>query len=150
MIEDLQVGARFLARLPRFLRSPVSVEEARRRLEQRLRTRHDRLVALLDEIGAGPADSPYARLMSACGCSVEDARQLVLDEGVEGALGRLLDAGVCLDNHRGTKGDTFFTLESLPAVIGEAIRGNKLVVWRHVPGDGGYNDDDEDDEGDDW
>jgi len=48
---------------------------------------------------------------------------------------RIVDAGVCLDDHSGTKGDTFFTLESLPGVIGEAIDLKKLVVWRHVPGD---------------
>ena len=55
----------------------------------------------------------------------------------------IIDAGVCLDNHHGTKGDTFFTLESLPAVIREAIRLGKLVVWRHVAGDPGHG-------GDDW
>jgi hypothetical protein len=49
----------------------------------------------------------------------------------------IVDAGICLDDHRGTKGDTRFTLESLPAVVGEAIRGGKLVVWRHVAGDPG-------------
>lgn len=48
---------------------------------------------------------------------------------------RIVDAGVCLDDHHGTKGDTFFTLESLPGVIGEAMDGDKLVVWRHVEGD---------------
>ena len=43
---------------------------------------------------------------------------------------RIVDAGVCLDNHRGTKGDTWFTLESLPTVIGEAMDLGKLIVWR--------------------
>ena len=64
---------------------------------------------------------------------------------------RIIDAGVCLDNHRGTKGDTFFTLESLPAVIQEAMNLGRLVVWRHAPGDpggrGGYDDYDDDE---DW
>lgn len=66
---------------------------------------------------------------------------------------RVIDAGVCLDDHRGTKGDTRFTLESLPGVIGEAIRQNKLVIWRHVPGDPGFNewrDPDWDDDPDEW
>ena len=53
---------------------------------------------------------------------------------------RIIDAGVCLDDHRGTKGDTYFTLESLPAVIQEAMNLGKLVVWRHAPGDRGYDD----------
>jgi hypothetical protein len=39
------------------------------------------------------------------------------------------------------KGDTRFTLESLPTVVGEAIRTGKLVVYRHVDGDRGYDDD---------
>jgi hypothetical protein len=61
---------------------------------------------------------------------------------------RIIDAGVCLDDHRGTKGDTYFTLESLPPVIGEAMDLGKLVVWRHAPGDDAYDDDENDD--DDW
>ena len=55
----------------------------------------------------------------------------------------VIDSGVCLDDHKGTKGDTRFTLESLPGVIGEAIDGRKLVVYRHVPGDRDYQDDDD-------
>jgi len=45
----------------------------------------------------------------------------------------IIDAGVCLEDHdTGVKGDRLFTLESLPAVIRQAIREHKLVVWRHV------------------
>lgn len=45
----------------------------------------------------------------------------------------VIDAGVCLEDHdTGIKGDTYFTLESLPGVIGEAIDLDKLVIWRHV------------------
>jgi len=52
---------------------------------------------------------------------------------------RIIDAGICLTAHdddgefdEGTRGDAFFTLESLPSVIMEAIREGKLVVFRHV------------------
>jgi len=52
---------------------------------------------------------------------------------------QIIDAGICLTAHyddeefeEGTRGDTFFTLESLPSVIREAERGGRLVVFRHV------------------
>jgi hypothetical protein len=52
---------------------------------------------------------------------------------------QIVDAGICLNAHyddpdfeEGTKGDAFFTLESLPAVIRQAQREGKLVVFRHV------------------
>ena len=46
---------------------------------------------------------------------------------------RVIEAGLCLTDHRdGTKGDTRFTLESLPSVYGEAMDDGVLVVWRHV------------------
>jgi hypothetical protein len=46
---------------------------------------------------------------------------------------RIIDSGICLVDHdSGVKGDTRFTLESLPSVIRQAIRERKLVVYRHV------------------
>jgi hypothetical protein len=46
------------------------------------------------------------------------------------------DSGICLTDHRtGEKGDTRFTLESLPGVVAEAMDQDKLVVWRHIDGD---------------
>lgn len=48
---------------------------------------------------------------------------------------RIVDAGICLNDYdTGTKGDTLFTLESLPAVIDEAMRTGRLVVFRHAEG----------------
>lgn len=45
----------------------------------------------------------------------------------------VIDAGICLvDHHTGERGDDRFTLESLPAVITEAIRDGVLVVFRHA------------------
>ena len=56
--------------------------------------------------------------------------------GHAGARLRIVDAGICLNDYaHGTKGDTLFTLESLPAVIDEAIRTDQLVVFRHAEGE---------------
>jgi len=45
---------------------------------------------------------------------------------------QIIDAGICLeDHHTGERGDTYFTLESLPAVIRQALREDRLV-YRHV------------------
>ena len=61
---------------------------------------------------------------------------------------RVIDSGVCLNRH-GEKGDTYFTLESLPGVIGQALDMRRLVVYRHAPGDEpGWDGDNE--EGEDW
>jgi hypothetical protein len=49
---------------------------------------------------------------------------------------QIIDSGICLEDHRTReKGDTYFTLESLPAVVQQAIREGRLVVYRHVDGD---------------
>lgn len=46
---------------------------------------------------------------------------------------RIIDSGICLIDHdTGEKGDTRFTLESLPGVIAQAEREHKLVIFRHV------------------
>ncbi len=56
----------------------------------------------------------------------------------------IIDSGICLQDHRtGVKGDTWFTLESLPAVIRQAENTHKLVVFRHVDGEQ-YGDPDDD------
>lgn len=49
---------------------------------------------------------------------------------------QIIDSGICLeDHHTREKGDTYFTLESLPAVVRQAIQEHKLVVYRHADGD---------------
>lgn len=46
---------------------------------------------------------------------------------------QVVDAGICLtDEWTGEKGDTYVTLESLPSVVRQAMRENKLVIYRHI------------------
>jgi hypothetical protein len=45
----------------------------------------------------------------------------------------IVDSGICLTDERtGEKGDTYFTLESLPSVVQQAMDEDVLVVYRHV------------------
>lgn len=49
---------------------------------------------------------------------------------------RIIDSGICLTDYRtGEKGDTRFTLETLPGVVRQALREGRLVVYRHADGD---------------
>ena len=60
-------------------------------------------------------------------------RQQRLECVVERHTLRVVDAGVCLEDHdTGEKGDRELTLESLPPVVGQAIDEGRLVVWRHA------------------
>ena len=46
---------------------------------------------------------------------------------------QVVDSGICLtDEYTGERGDTRFTLESLPPVIGQAMDEGVLHVYRHV------------------
>ncbi len=52
---------------------------------------------------------------------------------VERGTLRVIDAGICLtDSDTGEKGDTYFTLESLPGVVRQAIQEGELHIYRHV------------------
>jgi hypothetical protein len=93
---DLWAGARLLARLPRFLRRPTGVDDARRALGRRLETRAATFLELVRRTVYARAESPYARLLRHAGCAYADLERLVRTDGVERALGRLLAAGVYL------------------------------------------------------
>lgn len=58
---------------------------------------------------------------------------------------RIIDSGICLvDSRTRERGDTRFTLESLPDVIRQAMRERVLHVFRHVGQDDGLGEEDED------
>jgi len=129
-------------------------EEERKRLEL------ERMAQVMQKIGTGPGRRELAAInfeeaakaaLQISGADLLDARpsrnrnEMViqyrfehrrLECVVEKDTLRIVDAGICLEDHNtGVKGDTLFTLESLPGVVAQAMRENNLVVWRHVPGD---------------
>jgi hypothetical protein len=87
-----------LARLTRdltpFLRTRVSVDDARAALRARLATREQRFLDLVQRTIYGHTRSPYRRLLQHAGCEIGDLRALVSHNGIEGALQVLAERGV--------------------------------------------------------
>ena len=92
--DDAAMLARLARDLPRFLRRPLLPEEARESVRHDLENREQRFLTFVDLAVYGPERSPYRRLLDHAGCERGDLRTLVLQEGIEGALRRLVDAGV--------------------------------------------------------
>jgi hypothetical protein len=103
--EDIVTGARFVARLPPFLRRPMSYAEARSTLRRRLDHRQSDLIALIRRAIYGYGPSPYRPLLDHAGCELGDVERLARLEGVEGALRELYRRGVYLtvDEFKGRK-----------------------------------------------
>lgn len=93
--DDLSVGLRFLAALPRFLRTPSTVDSMRAEVRDRFARRDARFLAAVDLALAIPG-SPYARLFAHAGVASGDLPGLVRRDGVERTLVTLYRAGVYL------------------------------------------------------
>jgi hypothetical protein len=105
VVPELIAFARYAHGLRAFLRTPLSVDEARRQVEERLRRREESFLGVLEAgVFAQPA-SPYRPLLKAAGVEFGDVARVVREEGLEAALGRLYDAGVyvTLEEYKGRR-----------------------------------------------
>lgn len=128
---EILTGARFLWRLPGFLRNRLTLEEARRVLEQRLEhCDSDFLTLAKRAIYEYPA-SPYYALLKNAGCEYGDLERLVRAEGLEEALQRLLCEGVYVSVAE-YKGRQPIVRNNVIAPSGPAALANPLAA-RHVP-----------------
>lgn len=132
-------------------------EEKRRREEEERRAREERRRAILERIGDGQGRREMAVIdfaeaaraaLAVGGAHYLDHRaaprpgEMIVRFRLDGRRFecvcaqqtlRIIDSGICLVNHAtGEKGDTRFTLESLPAVIRQAQEEGKLVVFRNI------------------
>ncbi len=94
LLSDLRGLFRFGLGLKTFVREPVSVEAARQRLALQLRARDSTFLEMVERAVFQNPRSPYLQLLLYAGCELGDVRNLVAQEGLEGALERLLRAGV--------------------------------------------------------
>jgi len=113
---DVARLARLTRDLPRFLRTHETLEDAAATIRQRLATRDKRFLDLADRLIYARRRSPYFRLLKAAGCEQGDLRKLVSQEGLEGALTRILADGVYVtyDEFKGRK---------------EAVRGSERYLF---------------------
>jgi hypothetical protein len=105
VLTDLAAGTRFFGHLPRFLRRPLTVADARITVRHRLTRRETDFLALAARLVYGRPTSPYRRLLQLAGCELGDLERLVRQEGVEGALRELLrrDVYLTVDEFKGRR-----------------------------------------------
>ena len=97
--------SRFARDLPRYLRQPLAVENARQTIRDRLATREPRFLRYVERAIFRQPDSPYRRLLNHVGCELGDLRDMVRQDGIEGAL-TILSAGgvyVTFDEFKGRR-----------------------------------------------
>ncbi|HAS09414.1 MAG TPA: hypothetical protein DCS55_02675 [Acidimicrobiaceae bacterium] len=112
----LRQGIRYARGLHRFLRDPVDAAAAPTTVRDEQRRRADRFLASLEHLVWPIEDSPHRLLLDHAGLERADVAQLVVREGLEGALEVLRDQGVRLshDEARGAtpvrRGSLVFTV----------------------------------------
>lgn len=98
-LEQLRLFGRLAAALPAYLRESLEPKTCRQRIHEGLAQREQNLIRVIQAGVFAVARSPYRRLMEHAGVTITDVAELVREEGVEGALGRLYDAGVYLTHN---------------------------------------------------
>lgn len=102
---DVARLARLSRALPRFLRGHEGREKAAATVRGRLATREERFLDFADRLIYALPRSPYRALLDTAGCEFGDLARLVAEDGLEGALTRLIASGVYLtyDEFKGRK-----------------------------------------------
>jgi len=80
--------------LRRFLRYPLTLEQAKAAVRRRLRQRERSFLRLMQHTVYGNPRSPYRILLQHVGVALGDLMQLVARDGLEATLGHLYQAGV--------------------------------------------------------
>ncbi|MDH3692784.1 MAG: hypothetical protein OEU36_25440, partial [Gammaproteobacteria bacterium] len=108
---------RLVSGLKGFLRELISVEAAKAIVEQRMETRDIAFLQMVERAIFANPRSPYLKLFRVAGCELGDVRDLVAQEGMEGALHELLRAGI------------YVTFEEFKGRMA-AVRGSETVAFR--------------------
>lgn len=94
LAEELRLSWRFLRDLPGYFGTPPEPAEAAVRLAEARKNRETAFVQLLRQGLHDNPGSPYRRLLSAAGATIEDVEAKVRQDGIEAALHQLHAEGV--------------------------------------------------------
>ncbi|MBM3858042.1 MAG: hypothetical protein FJ395_00150 [Verrucomicrobia bacterium] len=99
--------ARLAGGLRRFLRTPVTHDQAVADIRRRMENRNGIFIALAKKLIYDLPVSPYRKLLLRAGCEHNDLADSVKACGIEKTLEKLRDAGVCvsLDEFKAREGD---------------------------------------------
>lgn len=88
-----------------FLRDVITLEKAKETIRWRMAEREANFLRLVKRNIYDHSHSPYRHLLNMAGCEFGDLEALVAGEGIEGALSRLVEAGVYItfDEFKGRK-----------------------------------------------
>lgn len=93
-LAHLQMFAQFPVSLRRFTRRRLTLDEAKRIIQDRMEHREENFLKIAERSIYGYAASPYLALLKQAGCEFGDLQRLVQQRGLEGALRQLREAGV--------------------------------------------------------
>ena len=102
---QVKMYGRFAWGLKQYLESPLTLQQSRDLVLQRLRNRERNLLFLAKKAIYENASSPYRALLDLAHCTYEDFERTVRQDGAEETLKKLAQEGVCLsvDEFKGTK-----------------------------------------------
>jgi hypothetical protein len=94
LLGEMKMFSRFAWGLRGFLSHPITLDEARARIERRMAERDLNFLRLIERGIFGYRKSPYLPLLKFAGCEMGDIKTMVRTDGLEKTLHRLRDAGV--------------------------------------------------------
>jgi hypothetical protein len=93
-LQYVAMYARFPMALRRFLQHPLTLDEAKAIIRERMEQREESFLRIAESCIYGHPRSPYLPLLKLAGCELSDLQALVRQAGMEGALRQLREAGV--------------------------------------------------------
>jgi len=106
VLKQITSTIRYMRDVPSFLGHTITEDEARSMIVKQLASREEAFVYVVKRAIYSQPASPYHKLLQHVGVELGDFRRLVATDGVEGALGKLHDAGVYVTperRHRATR-----------------------------------------------